>query len=246
MDLRLTPLAGALEWHLRRERTFRPSWPSGSVLQRELPRDICWIRPSQHHLPSWQRDLSCMIKQGVSKQRLTIGLCLSRVDQPSRRKIGHVCELCLGARVQPKLPYTFQGKPSEFRRNMGLVNLFVLDALLCCDGGSGNESNGRFANRQSSEFKDRDVGASTSAGHPDMTALLPIFPTRCCAMLTGSLQHLNGKRLCINFTKSTHLWCCVSSSSRKGKLLLCEFQGSFQLLRRGRKLSAYCGEILGS
>ena len=32
-------------------------------------------------------------------------------------------------------PTFSKGKASEFRRKRGLANLFVLDALLCCDGG---------------------------------------------------------------------------------------------------------------
>ena len=46
----------------------------------------------------------------------------SRVDQPSHRKIGQGCELCSGARLQPKLSYFLQGKTSEFRRKMGFIN----------------------------------------------------------------------------------------------------------------------------
>ena len=33
-------------------------------------------------------------------------------------------------------PYLLQGETSELRRKMGFINLFVLDAIWCWDGGS--------------------------------------------------------------------------------------------------------------
>ena len=59
------------------------------------------------------------------------------MDQPSQRKLEQVCKLCWGGRVKPKLSYLSQGKTSEFRRKMGLVNLFVFDAFFYCDGRPG-------------------------------------------------------------------------------------------------------------
>ena len=44
-----------------------------------------------------------------------------------------------GSQGLPELPCLFQGKTSEFKRKMGFINLFVLDAMLWCDGGSGSK-----------------------------------------------------------------------------------------------------------
>ena len=58
---------------------------------------------------------------------------------------------------------------------------------------------GRFANWWFSQI----LGTSTSARHPDVTALFAEFPTKHSAALKGSLQHSDGERLCIRWQKTT-------------------------------------------